>query len=232
LKSSKGTTGMHKKLILPFVLALSLALAACSGSQSNRVTIATLDTSSSGTVQGTATPSVPGAGPLTSGDQLAIGTLKLEGTNLAVTATEAKQLLPLWQQVKSLTADTTASSDQIQAVYAQISSAMTADQVQAIQAMTFSQADLQALMATIGIAVTPGAGQNPGPLGTPNAQQGTLPSGGPRGQGTPRSGGPGLQGTPPAFEGTPGAGMPGGQYGGMNNLFVDALIKLLQQRGG
>ena len=234
---------MLKKLTLPFFFAfvLSLALAACSGTQSNQVTIATLDTGGSTAGQATATPSAngavastpssTGADAVTAGDNLAVATLKLEGTNLAVTAAEAKLLLPLWQQVKTLTADSTTTSDQIQAVYTQISSAMTADQVQAIQAMTFSQSDLQTLMTSLGIAVTPGAGQNPGAQGTPNAAQGTPPSG-TRGQGTPRAGGSGQQGTPPAALGTPGAGMPGGQASGMNNLFVDALIKLLQQRGG
>ena len=219
---------MSKKIAFPsiFIIVLSLALAACSGSNANLVTISTLDTSNSGAVQGTPNPSAPGAGALTAGDKLAVGTLKLEGTDLAVTADEAKQLLPLWQQVKTLSADSSTTTDQIQAVYDQISSAMTPDQVQTIEAMTINQADLHALMTSLGIQITPGAGLNPGTQGTPNALQGTPPSGGRGPQGTP-----GAQGTFTP-RGTPGAGVPAGMNGGMNNVFIDALINLLQQRGG
>jgi hypothetical protein len=225
---------MSRKLTLSstLILFLGLAAAACSGSQSNLVAINTLDTSSSGAAQ--TTPEALGTAPAVSGasDQFAAGTLKLEGTDLAVTAVEAKLLLPLWQQVKTLTADTSATADQIQAVYDQISGAMTPAQVEAIAAMTFSQADLQSLMAGSGIQVTPGAGLNPGSQGTPAAAAGTRPSGGRGPQGTPGAQGtPGVQGT---FvpQGTPGAGMPAGRDGGMNNLFIDAVINLLQQRAG
>ena len=133
---------------------------------------------------------------------------------------EAKQLLPLWQQVKTLSADSSVTTDQIQVVYDQISSAMTSGQVQAIEVMTFSQADLQTMMTELGIQVTPNV-----PMGTP-------PSGGPMGGGQPGDQGtPGPQGTL-GLQGTPGAGMPSGRRGGMNSLFIDALINLLQQRGG
>ena len=222
------------------LLALSLTLAACSGSQvtqASQPTQSAPGTGVSGAAQGTPNPSQVAPGGNSTGEQLAVGTLKLEGTDQAVTADEAKQLLPLWQQVKTLSGDTNATTDQIQAVYDQISSGMTTGQVQAIQAMTFNQADLQALMIQLGIQVTPGMGIVPGGQGTPNAPQGTLPAGTPGGRQPGNSGTPGLQGTPgpqgtPGFQGTPGAGMPGGRNGGMNNLFIDVLIQLLTQRAG
>jgi hypothetical protein len=59
-------------------------------------------------------------------DQLAVGTLKLEGTAQAVTTEQAKTLLPLWQQVQTLLADTNTTSDQLQAAYQKVKDSMTA----------------------------------------------------------------------------------------------------------
>ncbi len=123
---------MRKKLVLLMLLAslLSLALAGCSGgsASSNQIKINTLDTSGSGQAQTTPNPSQPAPIASSTGEQLAVGTLKLEGTSNAVTADQAKVLHPLWQQEKTLSADSSATSDQIQAVYDQILKLMTAEQ--------------------------------------------------------------------------------------------------------
>jgi hypothetical protein len=161
---------------------------------------------------------------LTIENKLAAGTLKLEGTDLAVTTDEAKTLLPLWQQIKTLSADQTATSDQLKAVYDQIQSAMTADQISSIDQLAF--ADIQGEMTTLGIQMPTGQ-----PGGSPQGQGGT-----PDPNRTNPSGTPGAvlppQGTPDA-QGTPG-GRGGGRNGGgmIESVFVDPLITLLQARSG
>ena len=84
---------------------------------------------------------------------LAMGTLTLEGSENAVTAEQAKELLPLWKAVKSLSASTTTSPDELTAVYQQIQETMTEQQVQAIKDMKLSQEDTQALMKKYSIEV-------------------------------------------------------------------------------
>jgi hypothetical protein len=184
--------------------------------------------------------------------KLAIGTLKLEGTGQAVTTKEATDLLPLWQAVKSLEANSNTAPSEITAVYKQIEGVMTPDQTQAIQKMTWAQADTQALMTKYG--VTFGAGQGGtggqnltadqratrtaqfqsrnqnggGGAGGPggfSGGQGGAPGGVPGGAGG-FGGGQGGSGT--AVARTPQPGRRAG--GGMNTIFVDPLIKLLQTR--
>jgi hypothetical protein len=186
--------------------------------------------------------------------KLAIGTLKLEGTGQAVTAKEATDLLPLWQAVKSLEANPNTASSEITAVYKQIEGVMTPEQTQAIQKMTWTAEDMQALMTKYG--VTFGAGQaGPGDQNLTDAQRATRtaqfqsrnqngggPPGGPGGAPGGFTGGPGGPGGDPGgFAGGSGGGtvvartpQPGQASrragGGMNTILVDPLIKLLQTR--
>ncbi len=156
--------------------------------------------------------------------KLAIGTLKLEGTPQAVTATEATTLLPLWQQVKSLSADPSTAPADITAVYKQIEGAMTSDQTQAIQNMTWTQQDIQGLMTQYGVQFGNGQfgnGQG-GPTltadqrATRTAQFQSRNSNGGSGTYTPR--------TPQPGQGSRRGGI------GMNSMFIDPVIKLLQTR--
>jgi len=211
---------MKKKasLILATFFAF-LVLAACSSSAAQATTSInqSSNTSSPGNTSGSASLE----------NRLAPGILKLEGTNLAVTAQQATQLLPLWQQVQTLDTSGTAQTSDYTTVYQQIESTLTSDQVNAIQAMSLTQSDMQTLMTSLGIQVTPGAfgggsgsrpTQSPDQLATRTAQR-TLTPGAPGGGGFVRG-----TGTPPA----------GGQFGsrGMNTMFVAPLIQLLQQRAG
>ena len=183
--------------------------------------------------------------------KLAIGTLNLEGTDQAVTTKEATDLLPLWQAVKSLEANANTASSEITAVYKQIEGVMTPDQTQAIQKMTWTQADIQALMTKYGVtfgAGQPGAGgqnltdaqratraaqfqsrnQNGGGPGGP-PPGGDLGGAGGFGAGGP--GGAGGFGGGTAVARTPQPGQAGRRAGGgINMIFVDPLIKLLQTR--
>jgi hypothetical protein len=181
--------------------------------------------------------------------KLAIGTLKMEGTPQAVTAKEATDLLPLWQAVKSLSASTNTAPSEITAVYKQIEGVMTPDQTQVIQKMTWTQADMQALMTKYGVTFGGGQGGQGGQnltadqRATRTAQFASRNQNGGGGAGGPGGfGGGGAPGGVPGgtggFGGQGGSGtavartpQPGRRAGGgMNTVFIDPLIKLLQTR--
>jgi hypothetical protein len=197
--------------------------------------------------------------PLSS--KLAMGTLVLEGTDQAVTAEQAVQLIPLWKAVRSLASSNNTSQEEINAVYKQIEDTMTADQVQAIEKMSMTPEETRALMEKLGIEAPQfgnGSGGNLQNLSESEratqiaqfqAQGGTTGN---------RGGFDGGGGLPPAGEiGPGGGGFPGGEIpGGQTNqqdttraqrtpsgtqqarrtggvsFFIDPLIRLLQERGG
>src|SRR5512138_3371913 len=98
---------MSRKIIyLLTVFPVIIILAACSslklpGTQS-----------SSNTAQANQTPGAQFPAQ-TVEDKLAVGSLKLEGSDNAITAEQAKALLPLWKGVKSLAASGTASTEEL-----------------------------------------------------------------------------------------------------------------------
>jgi len=97
--------------------------------------------------------------------QLAYGTLKLADTANAVTAEQAKTLIPLWQAVISLSGDTTTASEELTAVQDQITAAMTADQLKAIAGMQITNAGLNEFYAQYGMTLptpVPGVTKVPG----------------------------------------------------------------------
>ncbi len=244
---------MQKTFILMLALAIGLGLSACSGSKASQATSlpAQVNPQSAVPTDSPALQNPPqgATGNSTVDDQLAAGTLRLEGTVLAVNAEQAKELLPLWQQVSSLSTDgSNTTQEEIQAVYQKIQDVMTSDQMQAIQGMNWSQTDVQNLISDLNIQATPGAGPNGAGFPTQSEEeratrmaqmptQGAGGTGGPGGagfQGTPGPNGmgPGGTGTAPDFQGTPGAGPLGGRGMGNGNLFVQPLITLLQERAG
>lgn len=100
-------------------------------------------------------------------NQLAFGTLKLEGTPSAVTPEQAKALLPLWQAILSMSGDETTASEELTAVQDQITQTLTAGQLQAISSMQITNAALSAFYAENGIILpTP----IPGVTKVPNSQ--------------------------------------------------------------
>ncbi len=186
-------------------------------------------------------------------DKLAIGTLQLEGTEKAVSAEQAKELLPLWKAVKSLGSDSAASPDELTALYKQIQETMTAEQVQAIKDVSLSPEDMQALLKEYGVEFPRDGGNTPSltdeQKATMQARRNSRSSGGNAaggaGGGMPSDGG----GMPPDGAGAfPGGGQPGQQNaqgtpaapqggrrapgGGMNTMLVDPVIKLLEERAG
>lgn len=188
---------MKKVFVISLVL-LSLILSACGSSAS------------------TPTNNTGEMSPIT---KLALGTLKLDGTENAITPEQAGELLPFWQVYLSLSDSDTAAQEEIDGLVDQIGSSMTDAQTQAIDGMQLSQRDMMSIMQDMGISM----GNRPQ---TDSSQQssdsGSLPSGG-QGFAPPDGGG-----------GMPGSGMPGGDMpsgGSMPNLSEDQ-IATAQASGG
>ena len=225
---------MKKNFFPVIVLILVLALSACASKQATQAN----NTNSGGQPNGNA--------PQNSLEtRLAPGTLKLEGTDQAVTADQAKQLLPLWQQVKSMLADSTTNPADLTAVYQQIEKAMKTSQIKAIQNMSLTQTDLQNLMQDLNIQITPGSfGSFPTLSADQLATRQAL--------GTPAPGNPGAGSgnfatlspderstrqaertlTPGANNGNPNGNRGVGRGFSFSQVFIDPLIQLLQDRAG
>jgi hypothetical protein len=221
----------QKGLPIFVVLAVGFILAAC-GSTSQ---------ASSSAAQTTPGPRGFDPSKMTLQDKLAIGTLKLEGTKLAVDSKEAATLLPLWGGVQSLGTSNTTSQEEMDALYSQIKDSMTADQVKAIDDMKFTRDDINKIMADLGIDFGPNQGgtRTPGtnrPSGNGNAPSGpggpgNFPGGGDFRPGgdtgggfAPRSGNSGAQSTP--------SGTRPSVRRGLSWIFIRPLINLLKQRAG
>ena len=98
-------------------------------------------------------------------NQLAFGTIKLEGTSNAVTPEQAKTLIPLWQAIIALISDDTTASEELTALQDQIVTTMTEDQLQAITAMQITNAGLNVFYAEYGVVLptpVPGVTKVPG----------------------------------------------------------------------
>jgi hypothetical protein len=229
----------YRPIIVVGIIA-ALLLAACGGASG------TTSVSSQSELSTGYTDALPVGG------QLAAGTLKLEGSDLAVDAQQAASLLPMWQGLSSLMASATSSDQEIQGVVAQIQSAMTADQLAAISAMQLTQADLAEIVQNAGPAANAGT--------TSSDIQATrrASSGGEFGPGPGGGGGPGMGGGGEIIGGGSGgaAGLPGASSGfpqatvsadqqetaqaylsqyeslGVNPMMVRTVIQYLQSKSG
>jgi hypothetical protein len=217
-----------KRMIVPLSLVLAIGLlAGCGGGQtaapSGGEQAAAPSGVESGEVEATA-PSGGNAGEPPPGfeafwqiNQLAMGTLYLQGTEDAVTPEQAEVLLPLWQALQSLQAGGAADQAEVDELLAQIEAAMTPEQMDALT--NLSQEDLQNWAQSQGMGFGPGGGPGPGPGGT-QGERPTPPSPeeietlqAERGGGEP---------------GTPGGpGGPGG-FGAPGGAMLDAVIDMLE----
>jgi hypothetical protein len=150
-------------LLIGLIVFMGLIMAACSGS-TNKAASTTISSGST---------SSKGSSGLSQVNMLMVGTLKLEGTDQAVSADEAAILLPLWQAYRSLSSSQTAAEAEVDALLNQIQSTMTTEQVKAIEAMNLTDTDMMNLMQTIGGGMGPQG--TPNPKSTPGAD---FPSGG------------------------------------------------------
>jgi len=119
---------------------------------------------------------------LSTASRVALGTLKLEGTSQAVTASQAVQLLTLWQGYQSLSTSDTTSQVERDALVKQIEGTMTSDQTNAIDAMDLTDQSVSETLSTLSGNASSGT-----PLSTPSASSTSglsnpgAPSGGPGG---------------------------------------------------
>jgi hypothetical protein len=197
-----------KKFILPLaavIVVLAIVLVACGAK-------ATATATSGGTTGGSggfAANGTPGARnltqPLPVAESLLVGTLKLQGTSNAVTATQAAALVPLWQAYAQLTSSNTAAQAEIDAVVSQIQTTLTPAQVSAITAMKLTSQDMFTEMSSLGLTNS-GANGTPGFRLTPRAGGG----GGARGGAGGGGGGFAFGGGGGGGGGVPGAGGTGG----------------------
>lgn len=122
-------------IIIALVIALALVTTGCSSIE-------------------TATAAVSlGDSDLPTAVEMAAGTLALEGTAQAVTASQASQLAYLWSAYETLSQSDSTAASELTALLSQISAAMTAEQVAAIEDLNLDDAAVQALIADQGIVV-------------------------------------------------------------------------------
>jgi len=218
-----------KKITLTILTILVLTLTACGGASNAPQTDPNqLNTSSENAL------------PVST--QLLIGTFKLEDTDLAVTAEQANELIPLWQVLQSISSSDTAAQEEMDALVEQIQETMTAEQVQAIEAMNLTSQDMFTIMQEQGLGGggpmmtqgTPAAGSN-GEFPAPPAGGGDFGGGGP----PPSGGGPGGgggQGLSPDQIATAQAnraengGGGGFRFNGAPAPLINALVEFLQKK--
>jgi hypothetical protein len=214
-----------EKIVISVLMVISLTLTAC-GAASN------------GTQQ--AAPDQQG-GSLPVQEQILIGTFKLEGTDQAVTAQQAAQLIPLWQVYNDLSTSDTAAQEEIDGLIQQIQDTMTSEQMQAIADMNITRQDLFTVMQDQGITQARGQGQGNG--NRPNGQNGSggfgfvPPDGGPPGGfgggETGRFQGGGQDGgsfTPEQIATAQAARAQGGGFNRIPSGLIDALVQFLQKK--
>ncbi|GAP12959.1 hypothetical protein LARV_00699 [Longilinea arvoryzae] len=131
---------MKKNLIGAIIILGALILSACSGA-------AVRATATAGATSSTLSTGYSNA--ISTAQQLALGTLKLEESATPIDTQTASALLPLWKAVRSLSTDDSASQLEIQAVYQQIEETLPADQITAIAAMQLTGADLSQEIASL-----------------------------------------------------------------------------------
>ena len=176
---------MNKKIFLTcasLIISTALVLAGCSS---------------------TSLTASANSGPSTA-SKYAFSILELEGSGNAVTVSQAKQLLTLWEGYQSLSSSDTASQVELDALVKQIGSTLTSDQVTAIEAMDLTeqavsegisalgaQSDATASLpaGTLSASAQNQSGMANGSSSMPFSSSGTMSSGGPGGVPPSGSGG-------------------------------------------
>ena len=156
-----------KKILFSILMLIAIALTAC-------------------TSQSTGTPTESTSNDPPIANQLAVGTLKLEGTEQAITVAQAEELVVYWQVYQEISQSETAAQAEIDGLMAQIQETMTTEQMQAITDMQITQQDIFTSMQ--GVAAVSNSSDDT-TVSLPSS--GSMPSGGPPtdGGGAPPDGG-------------------------------------------
>ena len=222
---------MLKKLFYPLIIfTLVIVLSACSSLQ-----LSTVQSASSQTLQNI----VGNIASQPVKNKLAVGMLTLEGTDLSITTAQAKDLLPLWQAVKSLNGQKTTAAEEMAALYDQIQETMTTEEIQYIDKLDLTATDLDDMAHKYELQT----GQ------TIQGQLTTASSNNSMGGG-PQGGVPGLDMPPDAGMGGLSSGAPQSSQttatlrasaavqsnsismANSNIIFANTVIKLLEQKSG
>jgi hypothetical protein len=188
---------MNKKIF--WIILLSLSLTACSFNISNILGGNSRRGSSSSSTE------------LPTQTKLILGIINLDETENAVTAEQAKELLPMFHVLKDLNESDTAAQEEKTGLTNQIRETLTAEQVNAIESMNLTRRDMFAVMQgnSGGTSSTQG--------GTNSTQTGSRTNGNNGGTGGP----PDMGGFP---GGGPGGGIPGGGFTNNNGTSNNSRI--------
>jgi len=148
-----------KRLFFSIVMVLAIALTACSSSS-------------------TSTPIVSTSNNLPIETQLAVGTLKLDGTDHDISVDQAEELIMYWQVYREISQSETSAQAEIDGLIAQIRETMTDDQMQAITDMNITQQDVFASMQGTNV-VSSRSSDSTVSVPSSSASGGGMPSGGP-----------------------------------------------------
>ena len=212
-----------KKTLFALILILALALTACGGTAT--------ETASAGA--GGLNADYENA--LSVQLQLSVGTFNLEGTDLAVDAEQAADLVPLWQVLNGLNESGTAAPEEIDALVVQIEETMTAEQIEAIAAMQLTRESMGAIMQEYALSMGMGGGETPPEGFTPGQGRGGsdvpgLSSGGPGGSSSTGMT-PEQMATAQAERGKTGEDAANSMMNSrLSRVVVDGLITLLQSK--
>jgi hypothetical protein len=204
---------MKKISLLSILLAFALFATACG---------------SAGTTTGNSSANATDS--MTPALQLALGTLNLEGTDQAIDAEMAAQLLPLWQLLNELNANGSTATQEVTAVIGQIKATMTSGQVRAIDNMQISQKDISAAVQNGGatstsvLTSTTSAQNSAGGGVPPSSDAGGMPSGGMPPDAGGAAGGPGMSGSVLSAQNSQSSGNTS------SNSLIEQVIKLLESK--
>lgn len=163
--------------------------------------------------------------PITPALKLALGTLHLEGTDQAVDAAAAAQLLPLWQLMDELSTNSATSPAEITAVIEQIESSMTSSQLQSIQALNLTDSSVAKSSQAGGASATAGT-----TMASSNAKvsqaAGAIPGGYTGAAGMPLDGGGPMQ-APSSQQDSSTSGSAGASG---NTSLIKEVIQLLERK--
>lgn len=223
-KCNKAVRRWRAGLVLVLTVAL---LTACAGAEASSASASVSDGDEETRTGSALDTAFESALPVST--QLALGTMKLEGTGNAVTPEQAGALLPLWQAIQG---GTLKGDGEMNAVLGQIEEKMTSEQLVAIAAMQLTQEEMGAWAESQGLrmGVPPEGGAAKGGQSTEEG----APAGNPMGRGGNRG-----NLSPEQIEdmrstveagGEPAGGRTGAGSIGQIGFVAEPLIKLLTQR--
>ncbi len=226
-----------KKLALLFILISALTLAACSGSEDNSEPDVQSETAEEIQRIEKVRLADDYSDALSPQSQLALGTLQLEETDLALDEALAAELLPLWQALQSLSNSEITAEAELNAVVNQIQDAMAVEQIQAIADMKLTEESFTTLLESGELAFGRGGfGRGDGENGGSGFPGGGFPGGFPGGGPGAGFGGPGGGFGNPSEDdiATRQAQFSEGDFAGaiQERVLLGSVIRLMQEKSG